>query len=69
MPLFVFCVRCEKEPVAALACANGSNQTLEVVEAYHLQLGPGESFRQFLADGFENTDILYRSSWQRRSAT
>src|SRR5204862_1054133 len=31
-------------------------QTPEVVEGDHLQVGPRESFRQFLADGFENSD-------------
>jgi len=30
-------------------------QTSEVVEGYHLQVGPGENVGQFLADGFEDT--------------
>src|SRR5207248_3177367 len=29
-------------------------QTSEVVEGYHLQVGPGENVRQFLADGYED---------------
>jgi hypothetical protein len=31
-------------------------QTPEIVEGYHLQVRPGESVRQFLADGFEDAD-------------
>jgi hypothetical protein len=31
-------------------------QTPEVVEGDHLQVGPGESVRQLLADGFEDAD-------------
>jgi len=32
------------------------SQTLEVVEGNHLQVWPGESVRQLLADGFEDAD-------------
>ena len=31
-------------------------QTTEVVEGDPLQVGPGESIRKFLADGFEDAD-------------
>ena len=50
------CVELRETAVIVMA------QALEVVEGYHLQVGPGENLRQLLADGFEDAyprQLLY----------
>jgi len=37
-------------------------QAPEVVEGYHLQVGPGEGVRQLLSDGFEDAHSRQRAS-------